>query len=431
MTTAQPPMHQPDLLQPNAVQPDRPLRIFISTGEVSGDLQGALLIEALQRQAQQLNVTLEISALGGDRMAAAGATLIGDTSGIGSMGLFESVPFVIPTLKVQRRAKAALKRQPPDVVVLIDYMGPNIAWCNYLAREMPDIPVVYYIAPQEWVWALNNFNTRNVVRASRRILAIFPEEARYFEKHGGQVQWVGHPLVDRMATAIPRNAARQALGIDPDRPVVVLVPASRRQEIRYLLPVICQAAQIIQSQVPDVQFLIPLALETYRQPIEQAIAHYGLNARILADQTPQTGDDPAQSTTLQAIAAADLAITKSGTVNLELALLNTPQVILYKVNRLTAWVLQYLLNFSIPFMSPPNLVLMREIVPEFMQHFASPENLAREALDILHNPDRRQQILTDYQAMREALGTPGVCDRAAAEILHLVPLITPPGKGNT
>jgi len=139
-------------------------RIFISTGEVSGDLQGSLLIEALQQQAAVRGVELEVLALGGDRMAAAGAKLLGHTSAIGSMGIFESLPYVWPTLRVQRRAKAYLQQHPPDGVVLIDYMGPNIAFCNYLPQHLPGVPVIFYIAPQEWVWAVSSYNSVGIAQ---------------------------------------------------------------------------------------------------------------------------------------------------------------------------------------------------------------------------------------------------------------------------
>lgn len=398
----------------------RVIRLFISTGEVSGDLQGALLIDALKRQAALMELELEILALGGDRMARAGAVLLGNTSEIGSIGLLESLRFVLPTLQVQQQAKHYLKRHPPDMAILIDYMSPNIAWCGYFSKFLPTIPVIYYIAPQEWVWSLNSYNTDRVVKTTK-VLAIFPEEAHYFRQKGGQVSWVGHPLVDRMQTALKRENARATLSIAPDQRLITLLPASRQQEINYLLPVICQAAQQIQAKLPDVRFLIPLALEKYRRPIEQAIQRYGLQATIISDRATPT-DAPETSVTLQAIAAADLAITKSGTVNLEIALLNVPQVVLYKVNSITAWVLKHLLKFSIPFMSPPNLVMMEAIVPEFMQDEATPDNLAQEALDILLNPERRQIMMADYQKLQQALGEPGVCDRAAKEILQLLPL---------
>jgi len=392
-------------------------RIFISTGEVSGDLQGSLLIEALQRRADSLGLELEILALGGDRMAAAGAKLLGHTSAIGSMGIFESLPYVLPTIRVQRQAKRHLKQYPPDVVVLIDYMGPNLAMCNYLPKHLPGVPVIYYIAPQEWVWAVSSYNTDRIIEATDRILAIFPAEADYFQRKGGNVSWVGHPLVDRLQSAPDRATARHRLGISPDQTVITLLPASRQQELKYLMPTIFEAAQTIQAKIPDVQFLIPLALEKYRQPIEQAIQAYGLQARLLTDTVRKP--EPEESVALRAIAAADLAITKSGTVNLEIALLNVPQVVLYKLNPLTGWIAHRILKFAAPFVSPPNLVMMKPIVREFLQFQATPEAIAQESLDLLLNPQRQQTMMQDYAEMRQVIGQPGVCDRAAQEILAI------------
>ncbi len=393
-------------LVPNSSQQPK-VRIFISTGEVSGDLQGALLITALQRQAIKSGVELEIVALGGAKMAAAGAILLGNTSSIGSMGLLEAMPFILPTLQLQKQAIACLKSNPPDLVVLIDYMSPNMKIGSYIHSSLPQVPVVYYIAPQVWVWSVTGRATRRIIEISNKLLAIFPEEARYFENRGAEVSWVGHPLVDRMQNAPSREVARKLLNIAPETTAIALIPASRRQELKYLLPAMFEAAKQLQSQLPNVQFLVPLALEIYRQPIEKAITHYGLQATIVCGQTTE------------AIAAADLAITKSGTVNLEIALLNVPQVVIYRVSRLTIAIAR-LFKFSIPFMSPPNLVEMKLIVPELLQEQATPENIVQIALELLLNPIRRQETLDGYQQMRLSLGEVGVCDRAAAEIFQLL-----------
>jgi lipid-A-disaccharide synthase len=384
------------------------MRIFISTGEVSGDLQGALLIAALQRQVVAAGLELEIVALGGEKMAAAGAHLLGNTSSIGSMGLFESLPYVLPTIQVQRKAIAHLKENPPDLVVLIDYMTPNLGIGTYLKKHMPQIPVVYYIAPQEWVWSVSLSNTSRIVSFTDKLLAIFSEEARYYQENGAKVSWVGHPLVDRMENAPSREVARGKLGIGSEQIAIALLPASRRQELKYLLPVIFQAAQNIQAKLPEVHFWIPLSLEIYREDIEKAIQRYNLQATVVSGQQQEV------------MAAADLAITKSGTVNLELSLLNVPQVVTYRLHPVTAWIARNILKGSIPFASPTNLVLMREIVPEFLQERATPENLTQAAMDLLVNPSRKEQILADYREMRQHLGEVGVCDRAAEEILQMV-----------
>ena len=383
------------------------MRIFISTGEVSGDLQGSLLIAALQRQAVAAGLTLEIVALGGEKMAQAGAKILGNTSGIGSMGLIESLPYVIPTLRVQRSAIAYLKENPPDLVVLIDYMGPNLGIGTYMKENLPDVPVAYYIAPQEWVWSMSFQNTNRIVGFTDKLLAIFPEEARYYQQNGANVCWVGHPLIDRMANAPSREIAREKLGIKDTEITIALLPASRDQELKYLLPVIFAAAKNIQSNLPNVHFWIPLSLETFRNTITAAIKDYGLQATVVLGKQREV------------FAAADFAITKSGTVNLELALLNVPQVVVYRLHPLTAWIARHILKGSIPFASPVNLVVMREIVPEFLQEKATTENITQAAMELLLNSQKRQKTLTDYQEMRYSLGELGVCDRTAKEILAM------------
>lgn len=385
------------------------MRIFISTGEVSGDLQGALLVEALKRQAAAIGLDLEIVALGGDRMKAAGATLIGNTTAIGSVGIFESLPFLFSSWKIQQKAKQYLQENPPDLVVLIDYLGPNIGIGNHIRQRFPTVPIVYYIGPQEWVWSSRLVsNTANIAKISDRLFAIFQGEADYYQQQGIEVSWVGHPLLDRIKTAPTREEARQILGIKPNETAIALLPASRKQEIKYLLPVIFKAARKLQNELDNAHFYIPISLSNYGSAIELGIKKYGLNATILDGKT------------LDAIAASDLAITKSGTVNLEIALLNVPQVVLYKVNPATAWIARNLLKFSIPFMSPPNLVVMREIVPELLQEEATPERIVQESLALLLNPDKRKQTLADYREMRQDLGELGVCDRVSAEILSMI-----------
>lgn len=382
-------------------------RIFISTGEVSGDLQGAMLVAALQRQASpQLN--LEIAALGGDRMGEAGAKLLGNTATIGSVGILESLPFVLPTYRIQQRAKQHLLATPPDLLILIDYLGPNLAIGSFARQHLPDIPIIYYIAPQDWVWSPFPQNTRRLIALTDRLLAIFPEEARYFRDRGADVIWVGHPMVDRMQHAPQREASREQLGIPPEQIAIALLPASRQQEIRYLLPVICEAARRLQAQLPHVHFWIPISLPGYREAIADAVAACQLNATLLDGRV------------LEAIAASDLAIAKSGTVNLEIAFLDVPQVVLYRVNPVTMWLGRKLLNFSIPFMSPANLVLGQEIVPELLQEAATPENIVREALALLTDSQRRSQIRAGYRRVREGLGEVGTCDRAAREILQML-----------
>jgi lipid-A-disaccharide synthase len=383
------------------------MRIFISTGEVSGDLQGSLLITALKNQATAAGLELEIVALGGDKMADAGASLIGNTTAIGSFGILEALPFVLPTLKIQRQAIAFLKEYPPDLIVFIDYAGPNIAIGKYIRRHMPDLPTVYYIAPQVWVTSFGERDTEQIINISDKILAIFPEEARYFQNKGADATWVGHPLVDRIQNFPSREAARAKLGIADDTTCVALIPASRIQEIKFIVPVMFQAAREIQTKMPEVHFWIPLSMERYRQEIEKEVQKYQLKATVISTQQKEV------------LAAADLAIAKSGTVNLELGLLNVPQVVLYRLNPFTYWVAKNILKIKYSYASPPNLLVMREIVPELIQETATSENIVEAAMEFLLNEERQQQMKADYQEMQKFVGEIGVCERAAKEILKL------------
>ena len=408
-------------MEPQALIPPPPkthLRLFVSTGEVAGDLQGSMLIRALRKQAAARGLELEVLAIGGARMADEGAVLLGDTLTIGAVGIFESWPYFIPTVRMQQRVKQYLRRHPPDLVVLIDYMGPNLAMGNYIRQTWPEAPMVYYIAPHQWVWgaiapqthwwgAITARDTRRILNVSDRLLAIFPEEARYYQAQGGHVVWVGHPLLDRIPTPPDRLTARAELGIAAAETVVTLLPASRHQELKYLMPTMFKAAQQIQAKIPQVRFLTPAPLKQFLAPLEKAIQQYGLQATVLEGQSKA------------AIAAADLAITKSGTANLEIALMNVPQVVMYKLNPISAWIARHLLKFSTPFISPVNLTEMKPVVPELIQSQATPRAIAEAALELLLNEDKRQRMLADYQSMRQALGAVGVCDRAADEILDL------------
>lgn len=379
-------------------------RIFISTGEVSGDWHGAILIEALQERAALKGIELEILGLGGDRMEAVGAKLLGNTVGIGSIGAVEAIPYILPTIRLQENAKKSLKKSPPDIAVLIDYMMPNQGM-GYFAKRVLNIPVVYYIAPQEWVWSFNDKNTKAIAAFTDKLLAIFPQEAVYYEKQGTNVQWVGHPFVDLMAKVPDRMAARQQLGIAADDLVVTLLPASRTQELRDVMPIILKAAKIIQSKLPHVKFWLPLSLERYRPAVEKLLAEYKINATIISGQSQI------------AISAADLVLSKSGTVNLETALLNVPQVILYRLSAITAWIARYIVRLQLPFISPVNLVNMETVVPEFVQHEAIPEAIAASALDLLINPQARQTMLDGYARVRQSLGEKGAINRVADSIL--------------
>ncbi|TCD56212.1 lipid-A-disaccharide synthase [Synechococcus sp. BS55D] len=388
------------------------VRVLISTGEVSGDLQGSLLIEALHRQAQARGISLEVLALGGERMQAAGAELLADTAPMGAIGLWEALPLVLPTLRLQARVNEVLEARPPDAVVLIDYMGANVRLGLNLRRRLPAVPINYYIAPQEWAWRLGDGGTTRLLRFTDRILAIFPAEAEFYAARGAQVTWVGHPLLDLAARRPERQQARQALGLSgDDGRLLLLLPASRPQELRYLMPVLVEAAARLQAIDPALDVMVPAGLRAFEEPLRKALAEAGVRGRVV----PAAEADALKPSLF---AAADLALGKSGTINLELALQDVPQVVGYRVSRLTALVAQYVLRFQVDHISPVNLLLKERLVPELLQGEFTAEAFVEQALPLLQPSAARERMLDGYKRLRNTLGEPGVTDRAAAAILE-------------
>jgi lipid-A-disaccharide synthase len=390
------------------------VRLLISTGEVSGDLQGGLLVAALRAEAQERGLPLEIVALGGERMRAAGATLLANTTPMGAIGLWEALPLVLPTLRVQRRVSRWLRRTPPDAVVLIDYMGANINLGLKVKRRLPGTPILYYIAPQEWAFRIGDGSSTRLIGFTDRILAIFPEEARFYGARGADVTWVGHPLLDTLNELPERSEARAQLGLAEHERLLLLLPASRKQELRYLLPPLAAAAAALQRQVPGLRVMVPAGQAAFEPVLDQLLASAGLRAEVVPADT-------ANRLRPQLYAAADLALTKSGTVNLELALRGVPQVVGYRVSRPTAWIMEHVLRFDLDHISPVNLVLGERLLPELLQNHLTAEGVVAEALPLLQSEPVRQRMLEGYGRLRQALGEPGVTRRAAAAILDAVP----------
>ena len=390
------------------------VRLLISTGEVSGDLQGSLLIRALRLEAERRGLELEVLALGGPRMEAAGAVLIADTAPMGAIGLWEAAPLILPTLRLQARVDALLEEQPLDGVVLIDYVGANVRLGTKLRRKQPKLPITYYIAPQEWAWRFGDGSSTRLIEFTDKVLAVFPAEAEFYSARGADVSWVGHPLLDSFQNLPDRASSRLQLGLDPDAPVLLLLPASRTQELRYLMPPLAQAAALLQQSHPDLQVLLPAGLAQFEVPLAAALQEAGVrHARVI----PAAEADGLRTTFC---AAADLALGKSGTVNLELALQGVPQVVGYRVSRLTAWAARHVLRFQVDHISPVNLLLKQRLVPELLQDELTAEALVERALPLLTATQERQAMLEGYARLRTTLGAPGVTERAAKAIFDQV-----------
>jgi len=259
-------------------------KIFISTGEVSGDLHGSLLSKALLDEAKKKSIDLEICGLGGERMKKEGVKILQDTTSISAIGIWEALPLIIPILRIQRRFYKLLKKYPPDCLILIDYMGPNIKIGTKLKRSKTKIPIFYYIAPQEWAWRVGNNTTTNLIKFSDKILAIFKKEAEFYKKRGGNVLWVGHPMLDLTKKLPLKKDARTILNLRPDQNIILLMPASRPQELRYILPTFMLAARKLQQKYPSLVVYIPSCRRAFDEIFKKAFRKYQVKGLVISQK---------------------------------------------------------------------------------------------------------------------------------------------------
>ena len=389
------------------------MKLLISTGEVSGDLQGSLLINALKTNAEKRKIELEIIALGGERMKEAGAKLISNTSSIGAIGFLEALPYVLPTLNAQAKIDNYLSSSPPDAVVLIDYMGPNIRLGLKVKKKFPNIPIIYYIAPQEWAWRLGDSGTTDLISFTDKILAIFEEEAKFYSNKGGNVKFVGHPMLDFYRNIPTREESFRRIGLTSDQKLLLIIPASRKQELKYILPTLLKAAKLLQEKDPSITVLIPSGLNEFNELLNNSLKEYALSGRIILSNEV---DDLKPFL----FSAAHLALAKSGTINMELALNSVPQIVGYKVSRVTAFFARYLLRFNVKYISPVNLLLNKMLIPEFIQEDFKADKIFNAALKILEDNSTKEDIKLGYERLKDKLGKPGVTDRASKDILDLL-----------
>ena len=389
------------------------MKLLISTGEVSGDLQGSLLINALKTNAEKRKIELEIIALGGERMKEAGAKLISNTSSIGAIGFLEALPYVLPTLNAQSKIDNYLSSSPPDAVVLIDYMGPNIRLGLKVKKKFPNIPIIYYIAPQEWAWRLGDSGTTDLISFTDKILAIFEEEAKFYSNKGGNVKFVGHPMLDFYRNIPTREESFRRIGLTSDQKLLLIIPASRKQELKYILPTLLKAAKLLQEKDPSITVLIPSGLNEFNELLNNSLKEYALSGRIILSNEV---DDLKPFL----FSAAHLALAKSGTINMELAINSVPQIVGYKVSRVTAFFARYLLRFNVKYISPVNLLLNKMLIPEFIQEDFKADKIFNAALKILEDNSTKEDIKLGYERLKDKLGKPGVTDRASKDILDLL-----------
>lgn len=370
---------------------------MISCGEPSGDLYAGALVRALQRQAPGTAAF----GFGGEQLAGAGATLIGDYHGFSVTGLTEALSVVRKSWKMLGTLGDAAGAQRPDVFVAIDFPDFNFRLLPVMHKLR--IPIVYYISPQLWAWRAGRLRT--LKKYVSKMLVIFPFEKALYEGAGVPVEFVGHPLIDLAVTGRSNAETCRAAGLDPAKPVVALLPGSRPNELRLLLPTLVEAAAALVRDVPDVQFLVARAPgldDVLFAPFEQARAG-GLPIGILSN----AADD--------VLAAADIVVTASGTATVQTALHQRPMVIVYRVSPVTYAIARRFVQVANYGMV--NLVAGRPVVTELIQDACTPQAVAGEARSLLVDHDRAARMRRDLAEVVLKLGGPGASDRAAAAVL--------------
>lgn len=377
------------------------MNICISAGEVSGDIVGARLAEAIRRQCPDAR----IFGLGGPRMAAAGVQVDFYTNHLGCIGLIEPL-FLIPAFfKAFAAICKQVDRQKPEVAVLIGQDVAHLILASWLRRKR--IRTICYLPPQIWLW--RRF-AGSIARRYDHILSSFPEEDDAYRRAGGRSVYVGHYLRDLVCppSTKSKEAARAAFNLPTGGPVVGLLPGSRDQELRNLSPILLDAAVKLLRRDGSVHFLLPLAESRYRAPLEKEIRTRGLAERVVLAESSH-----------DAMRACDIALIASGTAALEAALMELPMVIFYRVSELSMIGIRALLACGVisgNSIGLPNLLAGKTIVPELHQRQASAERLFSEAWGLLTDPQKQSAMIRGLNGATASLGVNSI-EKAAGFIV--------------
>lgn len=369
-------------------------RALIVTGEDSGDLHGANLIKACR----EVDPDLVFFGIGGSRMAAAGCRILLPSSELAVVGAVEVIAHLPSVFRAYLRVKGELhSATPPDLLILIDFPEFNLLLAS-LAKKA-GIPVLYYVSPQVWAW--RRYRVKKIAKVVDCLAVILPFEKDFYRDHGVRVEYVGNPLMDDFSREMPREDYLRSRGIDPAKPLVGLFPGSRRNELRYLLETILEAAGLISAKRPDAQFILPVAPSLAEENLLPAIRRWGIPVHLVRDNIYDVAG------------ACDAVVCVSGTVTLQVALTATPMVIIYKLSPLT-----YLLGrllVKVPFIGLANIVAGKRVARELIQQDASAENIAAEILPMLDDEDYARQLRKGLLEVREKLGEGG-CSRKVAQL---------------
>jgi lipid-A-disaccharide synthase len=376
----------------------RSKKILMVAGEVSGDLHGALLMEAILR----IDPEVQFFGVGGERLGRMGMRLLYHSQSLSVVGITEVLLKIRSIMKALRGLKQSLDRERPDLIILIDFPDFNLRLAKIAHRK--GIPIFYYISPQVWAWRPKR--VKLIAQWVKKMVVLFPFEVPLYEAAGVNVEWVGHPLLDIVKPTLSKEAAFQRFGLDPKQRTIALLPGSRMHEVKRLLPPLLASAQLLQKETPDLQFIIPLAPGILQGTLSPWMRNISVPVKVV------------EGWTYDVMNISELLITASGTATLEAAILGKPMVIVYKVSFFSYWIGRALIR--VDHIGLVNLVAGKEIAPELIQNDVNPQRVAEEALRILRDPILSRRMTEMMAGVRQSLGEPGAAQRAAHIVTSLL-----------
>ena len=362
--------------------------IMISAGESSGEMQAAGLVY----QAKKLKLDWHFFGLGGERFQEAGGELLAHINETAVMGFTEVVSSLRRILSIAKKLKQTMMERRPHALVLIDFPDFNFRLAKFAAKLK--IPVIYYACPQVWAWRSGRLEFLRKYTSRRALL--FEFEKKFYEERGLSADWVGHPIFDTLEELPGQMQLKTSFGLNSEEKLVALLPGSRKSVARRLAPIIFQAAAIMAKENPKLNFIVAQA--------------DGLDAEIFQEQlrTLKFTKEPQllKGRSRQILAAADLALLASGTSSVEASILGTPHLVTYQTSNLS-WLLAKIL-VKVKYASIANILMGRELIPEYLQSRARPEDLARKAQSLLADNSSMKEGL---KLVRQALGGPGASEK--------------------
>ena len=365
--------------------------IMIVAGEASGDMHGANLV----REMLKIDPALNFYGIGGKKLREEGVKLLANVSDMAVVGLTEVISKLGSILKIMGMMKRSLDVRRPDLVILIDYPDFNIPLAK--AAKKRGIKVFYYISPQVWAWRKSRIN--KIKKLVDKMAVILPFEVDTYAAKGFVVDYVGHPLLDLVKPAYSKQESRKKIGLAENKITIGILPGSRLSEVVKLLPEMLRAAEILAQIMPEIQFVLPLADTLEEKIITEIISRFTVKVHIISGHT------------YDVISCADLALVASGTATLETGLLGVPMVIVYKISLLSYCIGRLFVH--VKNIGLVNIIAGKTIVPELIQGDACGKRIAMEALAILTNEEKKQEMIKELEAIRAKLGEPGAAIRAA------------------